>query len=409
MVHKVKNLERHGRFFRVQFWRNGKRHVVPLNTADVGLAINLRNQIMAGDDLITEALGMRAAGHTAVGLRERVWEIQANRGDDIATAYVDAVDGFATPWKALPIESWHTEGNRKTAQPHSTRTRDDAQTALRELERFIKAKGKPLIIEAVTPELAAQWKMQMQADGVHIKTIKKKISIGNSLWTFTLRNNIVKLPTNPFKGLSPPVPTVPDTEREQPILDMGPVLSRWPDKDSMGQVVRMMALSGMRPEEAAQLRCRDAEGGWFNIRKSKTTAGVRKIPIHSKLKPLIARLRKNREPDDFLIEHGGVGKRGRATVFTKAFGYAAPKMGIAVKVEGKRRGLINLYSIKRRATAILEWNDVPESTVARLLGHRRDGFNSFEAYNPMGPQSSQLRAAIELLHLKKIKPQDANG
>ena len=66
--------------------------------------------------------------------------------------------------------------------------------------------------------------------------------------------------------------------------------------------------------------------------------------------------------------------------------------------------LINLYSIKGRATAILEWSDVPESTVARVLGHRRDGFNSFDAYNPMGPHASQLRTAVEVLHLDKIEP-----
>ncbi len=409
MALKVKNLEKHGRYFRLQFWRDGKRHVVPLNTRDEAEAVRLRNQIMEGGDLISEAIGLRAAGKNSAHMRERVWDIQAKRGAEIATTYADILNGAATPWSVLPIEAWHTEGNRKTAQPHSRRTRDDAKTALAELEAFIKNQGQPLIIESVTPELAARWKMKMQAGGMHVKTIKKKVSIGNSLWAFAMRNKVIALSENPFKGLSPSVPVVPDTEREQPILDMGPLLTKWPETESMGQVIRIMALSGLRPEEVAQLRVGDTEGGWFNVRKSKTPAGVRKAPIHSKLRPMVERLCKDRKTDDFLIEHGGVGKRGRATVFTKAFGYAAPKLGIAVKLEGKRRGLINLYSIKRRATAILEWSDVPESTVARLLGHRRDGFNSFDAYNPMGPHSSQLRTAVEVLHLDKIEPPKDTG
>lgn len=119
---------------------------------------------------------------------------------------------------------------------------------------------------------------------------------------------------------------------------------------------------------------------------------------------MIKTLCNGRNPSEFLLERGGVGKRGRATVFTKAFTYAVEQMGIAKKIEGKRRGLINLYSIKRRVVAILEWSDVPESTVARVLGHKRAGFNSFAQYNPMGPETTQLRQAVELLHLNKIVP-----
>ena len=404
MATKIKNLEMHVRSYRVQFWRGKTRHVIPLNTADLGEALKLRDQIMNGDDLIAEALAMRAAGRRAWHLMDRVSGLTATHGVELATAYAETLEGFITPWTALPIEAWHTEGNRKTGQPHSQRTRDDAKTVLSDLKAFLRTKNLPLVIESFSPEVAAQWKMEMQAAGVHVKTLKKKLSMAHSLWAFALRNKIIKLSENPFKGLSPPVPDVPDSEREQPILDMAPVLKQWPETDSMGQCTRIMALSGMRPEEVALLKVEDCKDEWFNIRKSKTPAGVRRVPIHSLLKPMIATLTSGRDSSEFLIERGGVGKRGRATVFTKAFTYAVDKMGIANRMEGKRRGLINLYSIKRRAVAILEWSDVPESTVARVLGHKRAGFNSFAQYNPMGPETTQLRQAVELLHLNKIVP-----
>jgi hypothetical protein len=72
MAVKIKNLEMHGRFYRVQYWRDNKRHVIPLNTADQSEALKLRNQIINGDGVIDEALALRTTGRRAWHVQDRV-------------------------------------------------------------------------------------------------------------------------------------------------------------------------------------------------------------------------------------------------------------------------------------------------------------------------------------------------
>jgi integrase len=67
-------------------------------------------------------------------------------------------------------------------------------------------------------------------------------------------------------------------------------------------MMRISALSGMRIEEVGGLKVEDCSGDAFNIRKSKTEAGVRRVPIHTALRPLIARRTSGKRPDAFLIE-----------------------------------------------------------------------------------------------------------
>jgi len=64
-------------------------------------------------------------------------------------------------------------------------------------------------------------------------------------------------------------------------------------------------------EEIFQLRIADCEGGLFNVRQSKTAAGVRAVPIHSGLAEIVNRRTAGKSPKGFLFHEAGQAKPGR--------------------------------------------------------------------------------------------------
>lgn len=46
---------------------------------------------------------------------------------------------------------------------------------------------------------------------------------------------------------------------------------------------RVLLLTGLRVSELAQLRREDVEANWFNVKRSKTKAGQRRVWIHTDL------------------------------------------------------------------------------------------------------------------------------
>ena len=59
---------------------------------------------------------------------------------------------------------------------------------------------------------------------------------------------------------------------------------------SLADLIALGAYTGARVEELGRLTKETCMGGMFTIEKSKTSAGIRQVPIHPSVAPLVARM-----------------------------------------------------------------------------------------------------------------------
>ena len=128
----------------------------------------------------------------------------------------------------------------------------------------------------------------MFARGDHPKTIERHVTAMSSYWRWLQRRGIARDDLrNPWHDQGLPdawTQSEKDIHRSELLT-----LLNGPADAQCADVMRILALSGMRVNELYDLRCRDVAGGVFDIRKAKTPSGMRKVPIHSALEPIIAR------------------------------------------------------------------------------------------------------------------------
>ena len=179
-------------------------------------------------------------------------------------------------------------------------------------------------------------------------------------------------------------------------------------KDSHKWGMLLGLFTGARLNEICQLDIADVqqEGDtWFlNItdegdenKSVKTSAGRRKVPLHSELICLgfldfVDSRRKGTRlfPDYGYSLNGGYG-RNLGRWCNESF---LPKLGI------KEPGLV-FHSFRHTLVTRLGQADVPEPIVQCIVGHARSGVTQ-EVYNREGYTLAQLRAAIDRFTITKV-------
>ena len=138
-------------------------------------------------------------------------------------------------------------------------------------------------------------------------------------------------------------------------------------RDNLYLTVRCLAYSGMRVEELCGITGRDIMevGGImvFAIRESKSAAGLRRVPVHTELLPVVE----------------GLGPDQRLIPGTKPSGPDAKRSkGLSTRFSQQRRrwclpaGVV-LHSLRNTVIAKLEAASVPETTTELIVGHSRRG------------------------------------
>jgi hypothetical protein len=104
----------------------------------------------------------------------------------------------------------------------------------------------------------------------------------------------------------------------------------------------------MRLDELHRLRVSDCAGGWFNVRVSKSRAGVRRVPVHSDLVALVERRTAGKAPTAFLFhEAAEVPGRERSAPLSKRFGRYRQTVGVHEREEGRRHSAVDFHSFRR--------------------------------------------------------------
>jgi integrase len=359
---------------------------------------------LGGADATSEALSWRhhlsmtddaEAKEAVEGLVEdRAYEIEEELGEDAAVAFADAAFGRATPLAAC-VDDWLSDSS------YRGRTQGDHHRAISRLSSWLTSQRLPVTIEGVTRKVAGQFAMNgLKEGGIAPKTVNKYLSSLSSYWEWLERRGHAE--ANPWlrqsvsvKGASAAAAAAGAQERPFTDEEVSRLLSG-PAEQELRDVMLLLALSGLRIEEVYQLRVSDCGGGCFAVRRSKTAAGTRVVPIHSALQAIVSRLVESRQPDAFLIEKGSASAE-RSMAMSKRIGRYRQAVGVDVRVEGKRRSLVNAHSFRRWFITKAERAGQAENIIASVVGHKRPGM-TFGVYSG-GPSAEQLRACVEAVRL----------
>ena len=123
--------------------------------------------------------------------------------------------------------------------------------------------------------------------------------------------------------------------------------------------------TGCRLGELTALKAEhvDMAGGSFRVVKAKSKAGRRIVPIHSKLRPILARMLKA-STDSYVIAGLKAQKYGkRSNPLSKRFGTLKTAMGFGEEYV--------FHSIRKTVATLLENANVREGVAADILGHKK--------------------------------------
>lgn len=155
----------------------------------------------------------------------------------------------------------------------------------------------------------------------------------------------------------------------------------------LADLIVLGAYTGARIEEICSVKCENIklQTMSYEIIEAKTQAGIREIPIHSKLKNLIERL-MNESTDGYLLSGLTFNKyQGRSNAIGKRFGRLKTKNEFGKKYV--------FHSIRKTFTTKIENALVTENVTADLIGHEKPNL-TYGIYSG-GTSLEVKRSAIE--------------
>lgn len=167
--------------------------------------------------------------------------------------------------------------------------------------------------------------------------------------------------------------------------------------ERLSRFIVIGAYSGLRIGEIANLKAQDCKNRVFKIIESKTIAGIREVPIHSAIQPLIDQLCKDAGKDGRLwpdlVFYENSSKGGTISLqflrLREKLGYS----GFREKV---------FHSIRKTLVTALENAGVPENVAADIVGHEKTTL-TYGLYSG-GTSMKQKREALELVQYDWYPP-----
>jgi integrase len=178
---------------------------------------------------------------------------------------------------------------------------------------------------------------------------------------------------------------------------------------TLQDLMRIAALSGMRINEICSLRVDDVVGEVFNVRDSKTKAGIRRVPIHSDLKALVARRADGKVGSAYLIEELKAPEsrsKERSAKASERFTAYRRDLGVDEREEGQRVSNVNFHSWRHWFTTKALQAGQPPHLVSAVVGHEAGRSTMTLKVYDSGASEAQLRAVVESVRLPHGVPVD---
>jgi len=277
------------------------------------------------------------------------------------------------------------------------KTIDQQQSKLEKLSAYLTAEGKPLEFDSVS-----EW---LESLPLSSKTKAQYLLAGSTFWKWATRydgqwKKDFKDKANPFAEHDLPKARgkakAESTRRAFTPAEIARIHKRAKEDDlpTLTALIELGAYTGCRIEELCRLKPEhviEVDGvRVFNIEDSKTYAGIREVPIHPNLFPLVDQLVVN-PSDGYLLPSSGGNKYGvRSDSLSKAFGRLKTAMGFGPQHV--------FHSVRSMVVTQLQRVDVPGVLIAELVGHET-GTVTFDVYAG-GHSVAQKQAAIGKLDYK---------
>lgn len=350
-------------------------------------------------DQVDEEIALKAeklAGRP-VGFDEYGQETYDHERSATATEFMELARGDKTP-----IDQHHA---KYLAMSHvKPRTQADDKRAMALLKLWCKKAGVAPYLQAIGKKEAVRFcdELPTITDNLTPVTLNKYVSRLSVYWAWLENRHEVE--TNVWKGRRLKEPQQTTDQKERPFTeDEMKALLGGNAEQHMHDLMRIAALTGARLDAIVCLKVKDCrDDGVFVFKPQKKEPGSRLCPIHSDLKEIVERRKKDKEPEDDLFpEWPGVKKsnslRERSFKTSNEFTDYRRLCKVDDKREGKRRGLVNFHSFRRWFITKAEQAGQPESTIAAVVGHKRKGM-TLGVYSA-GPLLEQAQQCIEAVKL----------
>jgi integrase len=268
--------------------------------------------------------------------------------------------------------------------------------AATEFGKWLEGRSEGDAIQAVTKRTAAHFldHVRQRLADHSLKGWKSGLSL---YWDWMMDREEVAL--NPWKELKPekrPQVAKPHAFSDAELL----ALLKGDPGQPLADLIRVGALSGMRLNEIGRLKVKDTEGGWFNVTAAKTSAGVRRVPIHPDLAGIVARRTEGREPETWLFDDlpASAGKgRQRAYKAGERFTLYRRSLGVGAD-HGEGRSPVSFHSLRHWFdTAALNAGTMPV-VVSALMGHS-EGQSMTRGTYYAGPTAQLMIDAVAAVRL----------
>lgn len=216
------------------------------------------------------------------------------------------------------------------------------------------------VMDWVDHELMAEQKLSAA-------TCRRIISACRGYWAYLERHHKLDIP-QPFDKVVPSAPrkkTKEDVRKRrkhfgrsdyQKLLDGSQRRS-----EALSALIQLGAYTGARIEELCSLKLDNVTEDRFKIEDSKTSAGIREIPIHTHIRKLVAQLKKD-STDGYLLSGLTLNKyNDRSNAVGKQFGRLKADLGYGPDYV--------FHSLRKGVATQLETAGIAENVTARLLGH----------------------------------------
>ncbi|MEO3480866.1 DUF6538 domain-containing protein [Phaeobacter sp. CAU 1743] len=132
-------------------------------------------------------------------------------------------------------------------------------------------------------------------DQLQLTTCKRVISNCRGYWAYLQRQHRLAL-ASPFENVVPrknSKASQPANSKRQHFtkVDFQTLIREADDDSQLKDLIYLGAYTGARIEELCSMKLTSIDKCSFSIEDAKTSAGIRKVPIHSSIKPIVERLR----------------------------------------------------------------------------------------------------------------------
>lgn len=324
--------------------------------------------IRAAGDSDLEDIGREVA-------QERAARVEVAHGTEAGQRWYEVAVHRALPLSAA-VEDWLGQTTRYTNQ-----TRQQHRAAVRELIDF----GGDAPLTAVSRAAAGRFVTECLLGKVTGKTVNRKLSSLSALWKWAIKRGHVT--ENPWTNQG-----VPKDEVQAEAKDLRPfkpeelrkLLFPGPKDEAIRDLMMLSLFTGARINELCELKPGDVEKGGIHIRKGKTKAAIRWLPIPLGVKGIVERRARNNEWLFPEASPGGYDKKRSANIGKRA-------VRCIYKALPGAKDHVDFHSFRRTYSTACEHAELYQPTHDELMGHKKASL-ALSGYSG-GQHDDQLRNA----------------